>query len=434
MKIAIIGGTRGLGRWIAEFLKNREFDVIVTGRDKIRGKKVSKKLGVQYISNNTQAAAESDVVVVSVPIDVTSSVIREIAPHMREGSLLVDVTSIKEEPTKVMYECVPSGVEVLPTHPIFGPRIRTLDGQVVVLTPLEKGKWYKRVYEFLEKENVRILVTSPEIHDQMMSVVQGLTHFAYISIAEAIEKLQVDIKESRRFASPIYGLMIDMIARIVAQNPYLCYSIQTQNRYIGKTHETFLSACENLKNMISNRDEEGFVRAMSSAAKHLDDLEAALGRSDKAISALTEEIRILKESVGEEVGLRHIYSGKIHVGILEDLSPDLVTLSKNKKKITLKLSNVEILSDDKFLDWKIKNYPKKTYDVSAIFSENCNPETISNTIKSLKDVVDASVVDVYKGSQIPSGKKSITIRYTVINPDTRYDVENLLKGFGAFIR
>ena len=33
---------------------------------------------------------------------------------------------------------------------------------------------------------------------------------------------------------------------------------------------------------------------MSSAAKHLDDLESALGRSDKAISAITEEVSILK--------------------------------------------------------------------------------------------------------------------------------------------
>ena len=42
---------------------------------------------------------------------------------------------------------------------------------------------------------------------------------------------------------------------------------------------------------------KSFVRAMSSAAKHLDDIESALGRSDKAISALTEEVSILKEFI-----------------------------------------------------------------------------------------------------------------------------------------
>ncbi|MBM4240395.1 MAG: prephenate dehydrogenase [Euryarchaeota archaeon] len=434
MRIAVIGGTRGLGNWIAEFLKNRGFDVVVTGRDKGTGEKVSKKLGIEYTHDNTKAASKAHVVIISVPIDVTSSVIKEVAPFMREGSLLVDVTSVKEKPTEVMHTCVPPGVEVLPTHPMFSPRIRSLDGQLVVMTPFKEGNWHKKVYEFLKKENAIVLVTTPQLHDQMMSIVQGLTHFAYIGIATTIKKLQVDVKESRKFASPIYGLMLDIIARIVAQNPYLCYSIQKENRYIEKTHETFLSTYRDLSDMISNSEEEKFVRTMSSAAKHLDDLEAALGRSDKAISTLTEEIRILKDAIGEEVGLRHIYSGKIHVGILQDLSPDTVSLNSSNKKIELKLSNVEVLSSDELLGWKIKNCQQRTYDVSVVFPENCVPEIISDSIKILTDVVEAEVLDVYKGRQIPSGKKSITIRYTLINPDCRYQVENLLKGFGGIIR
>ena len=44
----------------------------------------------------------------------------------------------------------------------------------------------------------------------MMSIVQGLTHFSYIAIAATIEKLGIDIKESRKFASPVYSLMLDM--------------------------------------------------------------------------------------------------------------------------------------------------------------------------------------------------------------------------------
>ena len=40
MKIGIIGGTRGLGRTIAWYLKDFDFDVTITGRDEITGKKV----------------------------------------------------------------------------------------------------------------------------------------------------------------------------------------------------------------------------------------------------------------------------------------------------------------------------------------------------------------------------------------------------------
>ncbi len=434
MKIAVIGGTRGLGEWIAKFLKSKGFNVTITGRDKITGERVSKKLGVDYTSSNIIAASQADIVIVSVPIDVTSSAVKEVAPVLKKGSLLMDVTSVKEEPSRVMQEHVPLGVEVLPIHPMFSPRIRSLDGQVIVVTPINKGKWYNKIYKFLQKENAHIIVTTPEIHDQMMSVVQGLTHLAYISIATTIERLNVDIKESRKFASPIYDLMMDMIARIVAQNPYLYYSIQTHNKYTKKTHEIFISIYKELNGMISSGDEEGFVKVMGSAAKHMDDLEAALGRSDKAISALTEEVNILKGAIGKEVGLRHIYSGKVHIGTLKRLSPDFLTLNINGKETKLKLSNVEVLSDKEVYQWKVENYPHKTYFVSAVFPENCSQDIIVNTIKGLEGVINASVADLYRGNQISSKNISVTIKYDVINTDARFDVENLLRGFGAVIR
>jgi prephenate dehydrogenase len=434
LKIAVIGGTRGLGRWIAAFLSRKGFQVVVTGRDRTTGESTSKKYGVEYTSDNIKAASTSDVVIIALPIDVTIEVISKIGPKMRKGSLLLDVTSVKEEPSRIMQQFAADGVEVLPCHPMFGPRIRSLDGQVIILTPNETGQWYSKVLKFLESENTRVIVTTPKIHDRMMSIVQGLTHFAYISIAATIEQLEIDVKESRKFASPIYSLMLDTIARITAQNPYLVYSIQTKNRYIEETHETFLKTFRELKEMISRENQEEFVDAMSSAAKHLDDLESALGRSDKAISALTEEVSFLKNLLGQEVGLKHIYSGTIHIGILDELTPDFVKKKKNKNSIRLKLSNVEVLSHEELKKWKLTNYPKWSYDISGIFPEECDPTVIASTIRNLKNIVDAKVVDTYKGSQIPKGNISVTIRYTAIENNSSDSVSKLLKGFGIEIR
>lgn len=395
MQVAVIGGTRGLGKWIANFLKKKGYKVIITGRNSIMGEAIASKIGVSYTSDNIKASSDSDVVILAVPIDVTPQTIKEIAPHIRKGCLLLDVTSVKELPAKVMYEHAPEGVEVLPTHPMFGPRVRSLDGQVVVLTPKNHGQWYQKVVDFLETEQARVLVTTPEDHDRMMSIVQGLTHFAYISVASAIERMKIDVKQSRNFASPIYSLMLDMIARIVAQNPYLCYSIQTQNRYIPEVHDAFMETFHDLKSMVDHKNQDGFVKAMSSAAKHLDDLEAALGRSDKAISALSVEVSNLKNSIGKEVGLRHMYSGKIHIGVLESLNPDFVTLRENNKKITLKLSNIEVLNSEEIIDWKKINFPLKSFDISVIFPDSSQPEIISHTINTLEDVVKVEIKDVY---------------------------------------
>ncbi len=434
MQVAVIGGTRGLGNWIAEFLKNRGYDVTITGRNKQTGLSTAKKMGLNYTSNNQEAVLNAEMVIIAVPIESTSDTIKELAPHLKEGSLLMDVTSVKEEPAQVMQEYVSEGVEFLPAHPMFGPRIRSLDGQVVVLTPIIKGKWYQRVIEFLKSENARIIETSPQIHDKMMSIVQGLTHFTYIGIASTLEKMQVDVKESRKFASPIYSLMLDMIARITAQNPYLCYSIQTRNHYIPQTHNEFINTFKELTDMIRREDKTAFVKAMSKAAKHLDDLEAALGRSDKAISALNQEINLLKNSIGKEVGLRHIYSGKVHVGILEELSPDFITLNYNHKVIQLKASNIEVLSNEQLKMYKSENYPLKSYDVSVVLPEASDPQIISHTISQINDVVDVEVRDIYQGIQIDKGNKSITFKFEVINPRALEEVETLLKGFGGIIR
>ena len=92
------------------------------------------------------------------------------------------------------------------------------------------------------------------------------------------------------------------------------------------------------------------------------------------------------------------------------------------------------MTDKEVRQWKIENCPHKTYYVSAVFPENCNPDIIVSTIEGLKSVINASVVDLYYGSQISPGNISITIKYEVINPDARFDVESLLRGFGGVIR
>ena len=126
-----------------------------------------------------------------------------------------------------------------------------------------------------------------------MSIVQVLTHFSFISTASAIEKLKVDLSETEDYESPIYNLMIDMIARIVAQNPYLTYNIQSMNNNGSKIRNTFAEAVNELKDVINDKDEEKFVKIANRATKNMGDITNALGRSDKAINALNYEYIIL---------------------------------------------------------------------------------------------------------------------------------------------
>ena len=121
MKVGIIGGTDGLGKTLIYFLK-KDFDIAISGRNSVKGNKVADEFNVKYFESNIDLARDSDILIIAVPINYTNDVIRETANYMKKGSVMIDITSVKEEPSRIMKDVLPEGVEYVPTHPIFGPR------------------------------------------------------------------------------------------------------------------------------------------------------------------------------------------------------------------------------------------------------------------------------------------------------------------------
>ena len=433
MNIGIIGGSNGLGKTIVYYLRN-DFEVFISGRDHQKGRNVASEANVNYIESNEELANISDILIISVPIQTTEDVIREVAPFMKEGSVMIDVTSVKEGPSKTMAEVLGDNVDYIPTHPIFGPRTTRLDNQVIVLTPDKKGEWYERVYNYLDSKNMRIIETTAEKHDYMMSIVQVLTHFSFISTASAIEKLKVDISETEDYESPIYNLMIDLIARIVAQNPYLTYYIQSMNHNGPKIRNTFADAVLELRDVINSGDDEKFVEIANAATKHMGDIKNALGRSDKAIAALNYEYTYLNRLIGQEVGLKHIYSGKIHIGILESVDGETAVLRNGNKTKKLRIANIRVLLNNELYDWKVKNLDKKTESISCIFPKNANTKVIENTALNIDNIIDIKLIDTYDGPQIDDDHISLTFVVTALYKKDIEKVRQLFTGFGGIIR
>ena len=436
LTISIIGGTDGLGKWFARYLKNKGFNVIVTGRDIEKGKNVEKELGVKFTNNNVEAAKKGDIVIVAVPINVTERVIKEVAPHVREGCLLMDITSIKEIPAKTMEENVKEGVTVIPTHPMFGPSTPSLLRQVVILTPSERHKnteWFKKVYNFLKKEGARVIVISPEEHDRIMGVVQGLTHFAFISLGATLKELNVDIKKSRRFASPIYELMISIIGRIIGQNPYLYADIQMFNPRIREIHEVFINQCKEISEIVKNKDRDRFVKIMKEAAKHFGS-EAKRGAyySDKAVFALSSEIERLNKLIGKEIAVKNINSNIIHFGVLKSIEDDYLILDKNGREQRFNILRVEVFAGDELNELKKRYLKRRFMDISVLFKKDVDENVI---LDLLKRVFDIEIIDVYEGDKIEEGYKSITFRIYGYSKDELKNIEreflNIIKNIGG---
>lgn len=287
-RILIVGGTGETGSWFARYFRDRGLNVTVWGPS---GKtEVAKEMNVRYADDLRAEAGNSDAVMVSVPIDKTVQVIRELAPYLQPGSVIMDVTSLKSAPVRAMEEYAPEGVEVLGTHPMFGPTMPALRGQTIILTPVpnRSQNWLSYFRSLFEADGAHIEVVDAEEHDRIMAVVQALTHFAYIGIGAALRALDFDVSRSRRFMSPVYEIMLDFVGRILDQNPELYASIQ-RNPMAATVRQTFIAECMRLSEKADSGDLEGFKTIMREAAEHYGETHQALERSDQLINGRIRE-------------------------------------------------------------------------------------------------------------------------------------------------
>jgi len=275
--IGIIGGTGKLGQWFKKFFEKNNCEVLIASR--------STKLKPK------ECAARCDVVVVCVPINVTVDVIKEIGPFVREDALLMDFTSLKKGPVEAMLKY--SKAAVIGTHPVFGPSVKTIKNQTVVLCPSRPRKWLKWLRGILERNGALVRIITPEKHDKVMSIVQGIVHFSTISLAHALKNLGIDVHESLHYTSPIYKVRMDMVGRLLNQDPCLYADIEILNPENKKAIAEYMKSSKKLMDIIKKQDKEGFVKFFKEGAEFLGDFkEEATEYSDYLIEQLVKKGRL----------------------------------------------------------------------------------------------------------------------------------------------
>ncbi len=354
MRVAILGGTGAMGRFLARELSEDGHEITITGSSYERARRVARELGVEAAPDNVAAVRDADVVIVSVPISVTERVIEEVGPHVPDGALLTDVTSVKVRPVRAMLEHTSEGVYVLGTHPLFGPTVPSLKSQTVILTPTERsGPWTRRVRRYLERKGANVIVCTPEEHDRAMALVQCLTHFvllgAGIAIGDLLPELELDPTE---LASPVYRLFIDVIGRVLGQNPRLYAEIQAFNPYAEWARERVLRALERIHELADDHAQltEFLREGRERLSRHLD-LEGCQSRTDKLLSYLLDELEVAEkcgEAIVIDVRSRRAREGRIRVtrGTVsvdgEELPRDRVKILPRRPKRLARFEGTEL--------------------------------------------------------------------------------------------
>ncbi|MDM5091885.1 bifunctional chorismate mutase/prephenate dehydrogenase [Aeromonas rivipollensis] len=245
-KVVIIGGQGQLGRLFGQMFGLSGYRV--------------ESLEQGDWPRSDEILADAGLVMVAVPIDITCQIIDRLG-KLPADCLLVDVTSVKAAPLEHML-AVHKG-PVLGLHPMFGPDVASLAKQVIVCCQGRDPAASQWLLDQMTIWGARLQQVEAKAHDEAMTLIQALRHFATFAYGWHLSREQANIDRLLALSSPIYRLELAMVGRLFAQDPHLYADIilsSPQNlAMIRRYYQNFGEAL----GLLERGDRAGFIEAFS---------------------------------------------------------------------------------------------------------------------------------------------------------------------------
>ncbi|MAS04280.1 MAG: prephenate dehydrogenase [Ahrensia sp.] len=188
-----------------------------------------------------EQAASRDIVVIATPVPTFADILSSVAAHCRPGALVLDVGSVKIGPSALMRETLRETVDIVATHPLFGPQSARdgLAGLKIALCPIRGGR-HRALAVFLRRRfGLQVILTTPEDHDREAATVQGLTHL----IAKVLTNMG---PLPTRMTTRSFDLLVEAISMVRHDAPEVFEAIERSNPYAGEVRRRFFELAHRL--------------------------------------------------------------------------------------------------------------------------------------------------------------------------------------------
>jgi len=269
-----IVGFGNFGRFMCTHLRSR-FNVRVHDRLDIADE--AAQIGVK--SAPLPEVAASDVLVLAVPVQNMEDLLRDLRGMPRLPELVLDVGSVKVKPLDLMARYLPRRVDIVGTHPMFGPQSgrHGIAGLKVVLCPLRTRR-LALIRDFLSRDlRLEVLEMTPEKHDSEMAYIQGLTHW----MAKALREIKLP---DLGLATPAYHHLLKIEENLRDDSSALFRTIQAENPYASKARAELMAKLRDI-----DRDIATLTAAVAAESAEAEAEDAAL--RDLSRTAPPEERR-----------------------------------------------------------------------------------------------------------------------------------------------
>lgn len=194
--------------------------------------------------------AASDAVILAVPIHAFEAVLRQVLPHMRPDTVIVDIATVKVH-TVTLLRRLARGRRWIATHPMWGPESYAKRGgnivgfRIIVCEHTFPRAAYARVHKALKDIGFDIVEMTARRHDKHLAETLFLTHF----IGQIVHRAGFD---RTAIDTVSFGFLMDAVES-VKHDEALFRDVFTYNPYCKRILDLFRAKEADVRRLLLQR-------------------------------------------------------------------------------------------------------------------------------------------------------------------------------------
>ena len=281
--ITVIGAGGQMGQWFTKYFADKGFQV--TGYDeenKIKGKNIIQAESL------VGAILKADYVILCTPTRRTPEIIRLIAKEMKRGTYLIEISSEKGKVVSALSK-IPAKINPICIHPMFGPGVKNIKGQIIISVPVKDSKKELTVAKSLFEGANFVTIDAVE-HDKKIAVILGLTHLLNLVFANIISKDE-KFALAEKMSGTTFRVQKVLAESIMTESPELIETI-IANPEIRRVAEDLWKDVGRLLTAVQESKTEEVITYIKSCQERLatkTDLDASYKKLTKMVNAVEKK-------------------------------------------------------------------------------------------------------------------------------------------------
>lgn len=246
--VSIIGAGR-MGGWFARYFLEVGANVTLYDSDSTLSRERAGKIGCKFTGSFNEAA-QTDLVVIAIPIRATPREIKKILAYRKNGPnkiVMLEISSIKSEVEKggLIRANLSRNVQLHSIHPMFGAGADPFAMNSLIQVG-DGSDFLRGVFP-----HYKIFHMNAKNHDRLMSTILTMPHAHALSFADSVAHRKKTIPVG--ISSSSFDHLLELSRKALKESSDVYYEIQATNPYADRALGEMIGSLKKMRRLLKDK-------------------------------------------------------------------------------------------------------------------------------------------------------------------------------------